>query len=114
MGILAKLTGKKQLNEQSSDSTKSTALYRAVQIVPGIEGCCTEAKAAVTSRYLSHEVPRLPLESCDFNNCQCTYQLFDDRRADLRRASDTGFDMASSLRTAADLRSQASDRRKTS
>ena len=112
MGILARLTGKSPAHKQPSSNTKSTALYRGVQIIPSIEGCCREAKAAASHRYLSYEIPRLPLESCDFANCQCTYELFDDRRAELRRASDIGFDMASSLRTDDDLRCEASDRRK--
>lgn len=114
MGLLARLTGKSSAPKEPSNNTKSTALYRGVQIVPGNEGCCKDAKAVTSQRYLSHEIPRLPLESCDFDNCQCTYKLFDDRRIDLRRAADTGFDMASSFRNETDLRQKDSDRRKTS
>jgi len=114
MGILARLTGKSPAYNQPSSNKKPTALYRAVQVVPSVEGCCSEAKVAASYRYLSNEVPRLPLELCDFDNCQCTYQLFDDRRTDLRRAADTGYDMASSFRNEADLRKPTGDRRKTS
>ncbi len=112
MGILAKLTGKKPENEQPTSKTKSTASYRGVQIVPGSEGCCKEATDISSHRYLPHEIPRIPLESCDFGNCQCKYKLFDDRRTDLRRASDVGFDWQSSLRTEVDQRSNDGDRRK--
>jgi len=114
MGILARLIGKSPSRNQLSSNKKSAALYRAVQIVPSIVGCCSEAKVSAPRRYLSNEVPGLPLESCDFGDCQCTYQLFDDRRADLRRASDIGFDIAASLRTGVDLRSEGVDRRKRS
>lgn len=114
MGILAKITGKSLALKQASSKLKSTALYRGVQITPGIEGCCSEAKEATSHRYLSHEIPRLPFASCDFVNCLCTYELFDDRRSDLRRASDIGFDITSSLRTDVDLRRETSDRRKAS
>jgi hypothetical protein len=114
MGILARLTGKTPEREQPSNNTKSTALYRGVQVIPSSEGCCREAKVAASQRYLSHEIPRLPLESCDFENCQCTYELFNDRRAEPRRASDIGYDMASSLRSEVDLRSEICDRRRTS
>ena len=111
MGLLARFTGKSPVNKQPSSNTKPTALYRAVQIVPSFEGCCREAKQVASKRYLSHEIPRLPLESCDSDKCQCTYKLFEDRRADLRRASDTGFDMASSYRSETDLRQDSCDRR---
>ena len=113
MGLLARLTSKSPAHKQSTSTTKPTALYRGVQIVPSIEGCCIEAKEVSSKRYLSHEIPRLPLESCDFDNCQCTYKLFDDRRNDLRRASDTGFDVASSFLVETDMRQEAGDRRKT-
>lgn len=114
MGLLARLSGKTPEPRKSSSNTKPTALYRGVQIVPGSEGCCGEAKMATSRRYLSHEIQRLPLESCDFVNCQCTYKLFDDRRTDLRRTSDISFDLASSLRIDEDQRREACDRRKTS
>lgn len=113
MSILARLIGKSPARNQPSSNNQPTARYRGVQIVPGLEGCCREAKVAASRRYLSHEVPGLPHESCDFHNCQCTYQLFDDRRADLRRASDISFDIAGSLRTGVDPRSKAGDRRRT-
>lgn len=111
MGLLARLTGKSPAHKQPSRNTKPTALYRGVKIVPSIEGCCREAKEVSSKCYLSHEIPRLPLESCDFDKCLCTFKLFEDRRADLRRASDTGFDMASSYRNETDLRQESGDRR---
>ena len=113
MGLLARLTGKSPARKQPSSNTKSTAKYRGVQIVPSIEGCCSEVKEVSRRRYLSNEIPRLPLESCDADKCQCTYKLFDDRRIDLRRAADIGFDMASSFGIETDLREEAGDRRKT-
>lgn len=100
MGLLAKLTGKSRSRDQSTAAKKMSAAYRAVEVVPGTDGCCQVARSLTGQRHLSHEVPRLPLDECDSANCLCSYQLFDDRRMDARRTSDVGYDLASELRTA--------------
>ncbi|MBT8103172.1 MAG: hypothetical protein KJO95_09405 [Gammaproteobacteria bacterium] len=59
--------------------------------------CCQAIQAIADQRFLSEDTPMLPLRSCDAATCNCTYERFDDRRTDSRRASDVGFDMASQL-----------------
>lgn len=111
MGLLAKLTGSSRSREQSSAEKKTAAAYRAVEVVPSAEGCCKAATEIAGRRYLSNEVPRLPLDQCDAANCLCTYQLYDDRRMDARRASDIGYDIASELRNTENRRTDSGGRR---
>lgn len=111
MGLLAILTGKTTARDVPARKKETTPLYRGVQIVTNVEGCCQAAEAIAGHRYLSHQIPRLPLDGCDASKCHCSYNLFDDRRTDLRRASDIGYDMASELRTAENRRDKSSCRR---
>lgn len=111
MGLLARLTGKSRARAESTTTKKKSSAYRAVEVVPGAEGCCQAAQEIAGQRYLSHQVPRLPLEKCDRTNCLCSYQLYDDRRMDARRASDIGYDLASELRTAENRRAVDGGRR---
>lgn len=105
MGLLARFLGRSEVREQSKAIVANGARYRGVQIVVGTGGCCQEAEIAAKDRYLACEVPRLPLDGCDRARCSCTYKLFDDRRTELRRASDVAFDIAAELRTAPNRRS---------
>ncbi|MDX1516732.1 MAG: hypothetical protein R3288_07825 [Woeseiaceae bacterium] len=73
--------------------------------------CCQAAETIAGQRYLSDEVPRLPLDHCDSEICACSYQLFDDRRTDPRRASDVGYDIASEVRTGENRRVEPAGRR---
>ncbi len=98
MGLLASLAGirsirttttRKRINEKSR--------YRGVQVNGIGADCCEAVQAIAGQRFLSDEVPMLPLRGCDASDCQCTYELFDDRRTDVRRASDETFNIASQL-----------------
>ena len=64
------------------------ARFRGVQLNPNHEGCCEAVLESLGQRFLSNEVPMLPLEGCDSDDCRCTYELFDDRRTAIRRISD--------------------------
>ena len=99
MGFLARLTGKQTApsKKAANDSNYESSKYRGVQVTANTGACCEAAKAIAGRRFLSNDIPMLPLTDCDSNNCQCTYKLYDDRRTDCRRASDVGFDIATQL-----------------
>ncbi len=54
--------------------------YRGVEVHPGTLGCCGAVREIRGKRFLSDEVPSLPLQGCDAEDCGCTYELFADRR----------------------------------
>ncbi len=112
MGLLAILTGRSGTRDESTQETANASRYRGVQVVANPDSCCAAVKAVAGKRFLADEVPRLPLENCDSANCRCSFELFDDRRTDLRRASDVGYDIASELRTGDNRRSDAVGRRR--
>jgi hypothetical protein len=59
--------------------------YRAVSIVPHA-GSCAEARRLRQIRYLTSEVPRLPLPQCSQPlECTCSYRKYPDRRTAERR-----------------------------
>lgn len=111
MGLLARLTGATNGQERLQKIKATSAQYRGVQVVTPPDGCCSAAADIAGQRYLAHEVPRFPLDGCDSDNCRCSYKLFNDRRTDLRRASDVAYDMASELRTAENRRAATPGRR---
>ena len=62
--------------------------YHAVSVRPGPDAC-DAAQAAKTTRVLSKDAPRLPLEDCDRpGRCACRYQHFEDRRNKPRRRAE--------------------------
>lgn len=73
-------------SRRSKTAVASRSNYRAVEVLPGHDGCCAEAQEILGKRYLSDEVPMLPLTGCDAESCGCTYKLFSDRR----RTADEG------------------------
>lgn len=99
MGFLARLTGKQAApsKKAANDSSYESSKYRSVQVTVNTDVCCEAARAIAGQRFLSNDVPKLPLDGCDVHNCQCTYKLYDDRRTDFRRASDVAFDIATQL-----------------
>ena len=111
MGLFAKLTGKSATSTATTKSPSPKPQYRGVEIVAGPHGCCGAVKAIRGQRYLPDEVPRLPLDACDADECGCSFELFDDRRTDLRRAADTGYDMVSQYRTDDNRRGVVTGRR---
>ena len=57
-----------------------TSRYRGVEVIPEGSSCCNSAREVVGKRFLSTEVPQLPLPDCDRAICNCRYELFADRR----------------------------------
>ena len=82
--------------KKSSAKLAKGSEFRAVEIVTQ-PGCCSAATALAGQRFLSNDVPLLPLKDCTAASCECSYQLMDDRRSDVRRASDVAYDIASDL-----------------
>lgn len=78
--------------------TNTRSRFRGVQLNPNNEDCCEAVRASLGKRFLSDSVPMLPLPECDAGDCGCTYELFDDRRTDIRRAADVAYDLLSQLR----------------
>jgi len=62
--------------------------YRCVEVLPGSLDCCQAARDILGKRFLSDQVPSLPLDACDARDCQCSYELLEDRRTNSRRVSD--------------------------
>ena len=99
MGLFAVFSKKPKTSTQPTKSQQESNkhAYRGVQVVPHGDACCQAAKSIADERFLLEEAPMLPLPTCEAETCHCTYKRFDDRRADIRRASDMGFHMASEL-----------------
>lgn len=111
MGLLAKIMGNETEYEPRPCNSQPVSLYRGVQIVAGDAGCCRVARILESQRFLTDEIPKLPLEQCDLAECCCTYKLFDDRRTDERRLSDFSYDALSEMRTVDNQRNGGRDRR---
>lgn len=96
MGLLATLTGKQATQAKSAPNNGAgdASTYRSVQVNANSADCCQSVKTVLGKRFLSNEIPKLPLDGCDAKSCRCTYELHNDRRADIRRASDVAYDMA--------------------
>ncbi len=107
MHLFRKFFGSKSAPPENPEPAKSS--YRSVQVIGGRD-CCAAATSIAGKRFLSDEVPKLPLADCDAAECRCTYQLFDDRRRDARRAGDVAFDIVSEYH-ADNRRSAATGRR---
>lgn len=99
MGLFSKLGGKSapRATTSANQPQKKTTSYSGVQINVNSKECCQAARELEGQRFLGNQVPMLPLKACDAAECRCAYERFDDRRADARRLSDVGFDMASEL-----------------
>lgn len=97
MGLLDRLRKKSDAcvkpAASQNDSVEDTQRYRGVEVVANNDACCQAAKDIEGRRFLLSQVPMLPLTDCDAGDCRCTYERFDDRRSDLRRASDVTFDV---------------------
>ncbi len=108
MGLLDKLFGgsaKKSPIEKVSANARPD--YRSVQILPKGGVACDAVLALNRKRILVQNTPKLPLDDCDQDQCQCVYRRFDDRRGELRRTADVAYDIASQIRDS-DLRSAIS------
>ena len=72
--------------------------FRGVQVKPSDYSRCRAVSEIRGQRFLSDEVPQLPLDECDAEACECRYELFDDRRTDVRRTADEAFDLIGQYR----------------
>lgn len=79
MGFLANLT-RKRVRRSSTPASQ----YRSVEISTQDTECCRAARALSGQRFLSDNIPKLPLDGCDAAKCQCSYELYDDRRSGKR------------------------------
>ena len=69
----------------SAGRDKHVTAYRAVSIVPHASSCA-EARRLRPIRFLTNEVPRVPLPQCSQPlTCTCTYRKYPDRRTAERR-----------------------------
>lgn len=82
-------------SERNAETPTKMPTHRAVAICPGAFSC-EAVRQREEKRYLSGDAPFLPLRECDQAACECTYEHFDDRRADEDRrdtyAAYSGFD----------------------
>lgn len=63
--------------------------FAAAAIVPGSDACCTAVREIAWKRFLSNQVPLIPLRDCGLPSCSCTYRRYPDRRQENRRAAAT-------------------------
>jgi hypothetical protein len=61
--------------------------WHAVSVIP-CRGACVVARESNRVRFLSKDAPKLPLRGCPLRACECRYRHHEDRRGNLRRASD--------------------------
>lgn len=66
---------------QAAKETKEKNKFHGVSISYDWETVCDAAKELDGKRYLSNEVPQLPLPGCTAETCKCTYFHHDDRRS---------------------------------
>jgi len=112
MGFISSLAGiRTKKSTESREQAKQKHKYRGVQVIGQDAECCGAVKAVRGKRYLSEEAPMLPLSGCAATDCQCRYEPFYDRRTELRRTSDVGFDVASQFRQQDNRGSETLDRR---
>ncbi len=74
---------------------KMSSKWHAVTIV--VQGTsCSAATLCRNKRFLSTQLPALPLRDCDKSaGCPCKYKHYDDRRAGVRRTDDVHPDLRS-------------------
>jgi hypothetical protein len=74
---------------------KMSSKWHAVSIV--VQGAsCAAATLCRNKRFLSTQIPQLPLRDCDkAGGCPCKYKHYEDRRAGVRRTDDVHRDLRS-------------------
>jgi hypothetical protein len=77
---------------------KMSSKWHAVTIV--LQGTsCAAATLCRNKRFLSTQIPALPLRECDrASGCPCKYKHYEDRRTGLRRTDDVHRDLRSEFR----------------
>lgn len=109
MGLLDRFRKPKPANTRTTTAVDTP--YRAVEIVCDPDSCCAAARSIAGHRFLSNSAPLLPLRECDARECQCAYKRYNDRRTDVRRASDEQFDIIATNRDGEERREFATGRR---
>ena len=85
--FLSKTGQRKPSRNQQNQAGRKQSPYRAASIRPGT-GACQAATGLGNKRFLSSNVPQLPLASCSQESCSCRYRRHADRRSEEdRRAS---------------------------
>lgn len=74
---------------------KMSSKWHAVSIV--LQGTsCAAATLCRNKRFLSNQLPALPMRDCDRSgSCPCKYKHYEDRRAGVRRTDDVHRDLRS-------------------
>jgi hypothetical protein len=74
---------------------KPSSKWHAITIVLQ-ESSCAAATLCRSKRFLSTQIPSLPMRDCDrAANCPCKYKHHEDRRAGRRRTDDVHRDLRS-------------------
>jgi hypothetical protein len=82
MSFLSKLFGSPAVSTIKDGAAPApSADFRCVQVNANDAGCCDAVRAIAGKRFLPDEIPDLPLAGCDAESCNCSYELFSDRRA---------------------------------
>lgn len=93
-GNLAK--GEKLATDRSKRPAQ-TRKFSGAEIIPHKSSCCNAVRSIAGQRFLSLEVPLIPLRDCDLPRCECTYRRYADRRTSARRAADLGIGLSSGM-----------------
>ena len=81
MDCLQKLFGVKGEDSiRQGETPASSSAFRCVQINANATGGCAAVQAVRERRFLPDEIPSLPLPDCNAATCECSYELFSDRR----------------------------------
>jgi hypothetical protein len=72
----------------SDTDEQGNSRYRCVEVLPGSLDCCQAVQDILGQRFLSKQIPSLPLDACDAQDCRCSYEFLADRRTSVRRVSD--------------------------
>lgn len=87
-------------------------LYASAAVVTQEDQCCEAAASVAGQRFLTAEVPMLPLEGCTrVDACSCKYQKFSDRRQDDRRSLGSAMGNAVGAKDGAEQRTTDRGRR---
>lgn len=68
--------------------------FSGAEIIPHKSSSCHAVRSVAGQRFLSVEVPLIPLRDCDLPKCECTYRRYADRRTSVRRAADLGIGLS--------------------
>jgi hypothetical protein len=65
---------------RNGDNPAASSRFRCVQINVNGASSCAAALEVAGKRFLPHEIPTLPMPECTAETCECSYELFSDRR----------------------------------